>query len=305
MPPVGKVLVLVGEQAINKSNAMVCNRYFIGDEYTAVDKLLILLNIRHVFWSRRNSMRRSIFISFLFLLVTVGLTAQSASVRLKGKVVDAQDGTPLVSLMAVDKESGSGTFGDGDGEFVLNMTRGKVLLVGAIGYETISFKVPLDHESAVLSKTFYLRKLVIDLPEIEIIPERELVEIQEDINDLGYNANDYQLSGINANASPITFLYQKFSKRERSIRLVAELENDDRRRDLLKELFQRYIDYDIIELEDDEFDDFIDYCNVSDYFLQNSSQYDFLVFVKRRFGEYQRSPTWIKHKAIDDEYYRK
>ncbi len=240
-----------------------------------------------------------------FLFFSIFLNAQTEYVKVKGKVVDSIDGEGISTMMAVDKNSGSGTFGNGDGDFVINLEKGDILLVGAIGYETISFAIPDDYEGTVLVKTFYMEKLVVTLPVVDIIPERELKEIQEDIEDLGYDKQDYQLSGINALSSPITFLYQSFSRRERSIRKVAELENEDRRRELLKELFNRYVDFDIIQLENDEFDDFIDFCNISEYFLKNSSQYDFLVHVKKRFGEYQRSPSWIKHKAMDDEYYRK
>jgi hypothetical protein len=95
------------------------------------------------------------------------------------------------------------------------------------------------------------------------------------------------LSGINAAASPITFLYQQFSKVERSKRQVAYLENEDRKRELLKELFRLYVDYEIIVLNDEQFDDFITYLNVSDDFLKNSSQYDFLIYVKDRFRDYK------------------
>ena len=67
---------------------------------------------------------------------------------------------------------------------------------------------------------------------------------------------DYRVSSIDAFQSPITFLYQQFSKVERSKRLVAELENNDKRRELLQELFVKYVDYDIIQLESEEFKDF-------------------------------------------------
>lgn len=231
--------------------------------------------------------------------------AQREYVKVKGSVVDKETGAILVTIMAVDRDSGSGTFGNGNGEFVLNIAKGDTLLVGAIGYETVLFGIPTDYEGAVMNKTFYLDKLLVILPTVSIIPERDLEEIQDDIEELGYNKNDYQISGIDAFVSPITFLYQQFSKREASIRKKAELENEDRKRDLLKELFEKYVDYDIIQLENAEFDDFIDYCNVSEYFLKNSSQYDFLVHIKRRFGEYQNSPVWIKHQGLEDEYYRK
>jgi hypothetical protein len=226
-------------------------------------------------------------------------------IKVKGIVVDAIDGQSLATIMAVDRDSGSGTFGDTEGGFVLTMELGDTLLVGAIGYETVLYGIPINYEGKILTKTFYLRRLLFTLPSVDVIPERELEEIQADIEELGYDKSDYQLSGVDAIASPITFLYQTFSKREASFRLRAELENEDRRKELLKELFQKYVDYDIIELEGDEFDDFIDYCNVSEYFLKNSSQYDFLVHVKRRFAEYKISPAWIKNQSIEDEYYRK
>jgi hypothetical protein len=102
--------------------------------------------------------------------------------------------------------------------------------------------------------------------------------------------------------SPITFLYQQLSKKEASKRVVAELKNEDRRRDLLKELFQIYVDYQIIDLTTEEFDDFITYLNVSDEFLIQSSQYEFLVYVKERFRDYQvmrRNGTKFRKEDFD------
>jgi hypothetical protein len=243
--------------------------------------------------------------SFLVLVFSLSLSAQNEVVKVKGRVVDATDGKELLTMMAVNKNSGSGTFGDNDGNFVLLIEKGDTLLVGAIGYETISFPIPKEEMAAVIEKTFYLQKLVVNLPVVEIISERDLQEIQKEIEDLGYDKRDYVVSGVDAFNSPITFLYQSFSKRERSIRLVAEMKNEDRKRELLKELFKKYVDYEIISLKNEDFDDFIDYCNVSDYFIQNSSQYDFLIYIKRRFKEFQDSPAWVKYKSNMDEYYKK
>jgi hypothetical protein len=137
---------------------------------------------------------------------------------------------------------------------------------------------------------------------LHIFAPRDLEDIQKDIQSLGYNESDYMLSGINAAMSPITFLYQQLSKKEASKRVVAELKNEDRRRDLLKELFQIYVDYQIIDLTTEEFDDFITYLNVSDEFLIQSSQYEFLVYVKERFRDYQvmrRNNTQFKKEDFD------
>ncbi|MBK7855536.1 MAG: hypothetical protein IPJ79_12085 [Bacteroidetes bacterium] len=83
-------------------------------------------------------------------------------------------------------------------------------------------------------------------------------------------------------------MYQAFSKRERAKRDIAEKRNDDKRRALLKELFRKYVDNNVITLNEEQFDAFIDYCGVSDEFLQNSSQYDFIVYVRKKFESYNR-----------------
>jgi len=126
-----------------------------------------------------------------------------------------------------------------------------------------------------------------------------LEEIKQDIDKLGYDEKDYRVSGVNALEHPITFLYQMFSKRERSYRKVIELENEVRRRDLLKELFQKYVDYDIIALDDDDFDDFIDYCSISDAVMQNSTQSEFIEMIKTRFKGYQ---VYIKRRKSSPIY---
>jgi hypothetical protein len=52
---------------------------------------------------------------------------------------------------------------------------------------------------------------------------------------------------------------------------------------LLKELLTRYVADDIIQLSNDEFDRFVDFCNVSEYFMKNSTQYDFMVYIKSKY----------------------
>jgi hypothetical protein len=126
-------------------------------------------------------------------------------------------------------------------------------------------------------------RLQVNLKPVEIFTKRDLDEIEREIQTLGFDESDYMLDGIDAISSPITALYLAFSKRERSKRLVAEMRNNDKRRSLLKELFRKYVDYEIIDLENEEFDRFIDFCRVSDDFLKSSTQYDFIMYVKKRF----------------------
>ncbi len=131
-----------------------------------------------------------------------------------------------------------------------------------------------------------LRPWEIQLKPVAVLPERTLKEIQADIDKLGYDEKDYRTAGVNALQSPITFLYQEFSRRERSKRMVAELRNEDAKRALLRELLYKYVEYDIINLSNDSFDDFIDFCAVPDEVIKGLSQYDFLMYVKKKYELY-------------------
>ncbi|MFM2136041.1 MAG: hypothetical protein RL021_1441, partial [Bacteroidota bacterium] len=53
------------------------------------------------------------------------------------------------------------------------------------------------------------------------------------------------------------------------------------------ELLVNYVSYDIIQLDNDEFDAFIDYCQVPEYYMKSASQYDFCLFIKQKFLAYQ------------------
>ncbi|MDA0883119.1 MAG: hypothetical protein O2984_07385, partial [Bacteroidetes bacterium] len=75
----------------------------------------------------------------------------------------------------------------------------------------------------------------------------------------------------------------------------------DRRRELLRELFIKYVEYDIISLDDDEFDDFIVYCDPGDERLKRWTQYEFILYVKERFVDFKSIGK--KMKDSDFEYH--
>ena len=217
----------------------------------------------------------SLFPSLLF--------AQEKIVRISGTVYDPANKGSIPNLMVVNKRTQQGYFGDNTGFFEIDIRQADTIYIAATGFTTIkiSFRDSIERDNYIVR--IPLRKLEIQLKQVEIFTKRDLEAIQKDIETLGYEKDDYMLSGVDAISSPITALYQAFSRRERNKRKVAEMRNDDRRRDLLKELFRKYVDNDIIQLNNEEFNDFVDFCGVSDEFLKNSTQYDFIMYVKKRF----------------------
>lgn len=234
------------------------------------------------------------------LLILIVLSSLSAAVgqelvTIHGKVITSTDQRSYYDLMIVNKRTRSGTFGNSDGTFTVYARRTDTLMIGSVGHRTKVLCLADSVEKGIYDITLRLQPLSFQLAEVEILPERTLKEIQKDIDKLGYQESDYRVSTVDAFQSPITFLYQEFSRRERSKRLVAQLENEDRKRALLQELLTKYVQYDIINLNPDAFDDFIDFCDIPDEVMRGLSQYDFLIYMKRKYELYSSLGPTRRH----------
>ncbi len=221
--------------------------------------------------------------TLIALLLITGITALAQGpVTVHGQVQGGDGEKVFYDLMIVNRRLRTGSFGNVDGTFTVNALRNDTLLIGAGGYVTRTVPLSEYADGELASLRVVLRPWEIELKPVAVLPDRTLKEIQEDINKLGYNERDYRQSGVDAFQSPITFLYQEFSRRERSKRQVAELRNEDRKRELLRELLHKYVQYEIINLGNESFDDFIDFCAVPEEVIKGLSQYDFLIYVKKK-----------------------
>lgn len=237
-------------------------------------------------------MRPYLFVPLL--LLCPALVAQE-QVTIHGTAYSDERDRAYHDLMVVNKRTRTGFFGNADGSFTIQALRTDTIMVGATGLRTAFVCVADSAPKAEYRVKVYLEVIHYVLKEAEVFPRRKLEEIQKDIADLGYDERDYQLSGIDALQSPITFLYQEFSKRERSKREVAYLRNEDRKRDLLKELLRKYVSYDIINLNSEAFDDFIDFCKVPDETIKGLSQYDFIQYMKKKYELYSSLGPTRRH----------
>lgn len=223
----------------------------------------------------------------LFSFLVSAAFAQDGMIRIKGTVYDPSNKGSIPNLMIVNKRTQQGYFGTNSGYFELDVKRTDTLIIAATGFQTIKIFLKDSILDSSKNISIALKKLEITLKPVEIFTKRDLEEIQKDIESLGYEKEDYMLQGADVLESPITALYQAFSRRERNKRLVAEMRNNDRRRELLKELFRKYVDNDIITLDNADFDDFVDFSNVSENFMKTSTQYEFIMYIKKRFEVYQ------------------
>ena len=240
---------------------------------------------------------------FLFSFLLFFSAYAQNSIHINGKVYDPLNKDPdLTNFMVVNLRTQNGIFGKADGSFSIDIERKDTLVVAVTGYEYQKNRNRKTTAKDTFQLIVSLKQKLVRLPEVRIIAPRDLEAIERDIQRLGYNKKDYEESGINAIESPITFLYQEFSRFERLRRHNAELVNDDKRRQLLKELLSRFVADDIISLNNNDFDRFVDFCNVSEDFMKHATQYEFMVYIKNRYELFSGMNDYYRVRTKEEKY---
>ena len=206
-----------------------------------------------------------------------------------GSVTDVTGHHIPVAMVVNRSRMGGGQFVDYLGTFLLAVCPGDTLAFGAIGFHTVEKVAPSSGKQWDLEVR--LRRLQVSVGIAEVVAPRELREILRDIEALGYSEGIIAYPRWTPLRAPSHFLYEALNRDERSKRLVAEMENDDRRHDLLRELFIKYVDYDIISLNQTEFDAFIAFSDPGDELLQTWTQYEFIRFIQQRFELFRGLPS--------------
>lgn len=231
-------------------------------------------------------------LAFIFALVLplCGQTvAPEPTITFKGIVFDTKDSTATPAPIVVNRRTGTGHAFIPGGEFSITGLKSDTFLVTAGGYE---FKRYCFKDSA--SKAVYSVKVGLSLKEnqlnpVTIFPVKDLKTIKQDRQDLGVEQTRTTQGVTDAISSPITFLYERFSREGRSKALVAELENEDRKNAVLKDLFRTYNRAGVIALPESDFDSFIMFLNMPEWYLKTASDYDLAVTIKQRYEQFTRS----------------
>lgn len=205
-----------------------------------------------------------------------------------GRVVDPENlkGVDRASVMNMAtrhsvKTNISGLFsiltGEGDSLIVTSLTHGR----NGIKWDGI-----LDEP------VIYSRKLIkaIELPEVRIKTKRDQ-QLEKEIREiLAEPERTVQLSGERAMEliqSPISLLYEAFSRRAKSDRKVLVLMQQDRRRKLAQ-YRQSIVAGRATNLSGDELERFMTFCDFREDFLLTSSEYQLTYETLRAFEEYKR-----------------
>ena len=246
-------------------------------------------------------------IAILLFLSAVNTFGQER-VIFRGKVVDFITYQPLENTCIHNLSSGLMVFSNSSGDFSMLVSPHDTLAISRVGYEMEMFAMTdslknLKERTTIklLMKSIMLRNVTvyamkpyplfikdltktspmekIDIPGVEI-PKEERANYDRDRGNL--------LRGTPF-ASPISYLYDRFSRKAKMDRMYAHLVANQ---DEVLRLAQKYnpeIVHRITKLEGDKLEDFMLYCAFTYYTLVTSSDLEIEQMIAAKFIQYKRA----------------
>ena len=230
---------------------------------------------------------------FIFCFSAFLVSSQNCSeVLIIGQVEDTLQPQGFYNLMVINKTNQRGVFGNPNGSFSVYASVGDEIAFSVKGYPTKSVMVRPD-ENCQLIIDIYISKKPQEFDEVIIYPIKSLQDIKEERERLSMRETR-TVTGVNVLQSPITALYERFSKKAQSKQLVAKMEFQDNQEKVLKELLRAYVSYDVVYLSEEHFENFIYFLNMDEYFLRTASDYELIVYIKDKLEHF---------KALHPEYF--
>ena len=224
-----------------------------------------------------------------FFICSFKFYGQCDRVLIQGQVIDTLFPQGFYNLMVINKTNGRGVFGQPNGHFSVVASPNDVIALSTKYYPIYQF-IAYPDSNCQCHISVYIERIPQEIKEVIIRPLKSLEQLKQERSALALRETKL-VTGIEVLQSPITAIYQAFSKKEQNKKWIAEQEFKDDQRKVVKELLRLYISFDIISLSEDEFDDFISFLNLDTDFLKTASEMDLIIFMKDKYDHFRRFNT--------------
>lgn len=189
------------------------------------------------------------------------------------------------NLMVINKTTGRGVFGQPNGYFSVYVRPGDKIALSTKGYPVYEFiaKADADCQNHIFA---IIERIPQEVEQVVVRPLKSLEQIKEERQALSQRETRL-VTGVNVLESPITALYQAFSKKEQNKQWIAEQQYKDDQRRVVKELLRLYVAFDIIDLPEATFDDFITFLNIDENFIKTASEMELVLFIKDKYDHFK------------------
>ena len=208
---------------------------------------------------------------------------------LSGKIFDGTTQKPLPNTHIINLNSVIATISSSNGNFNINVQVNDTIYFSYVGYQSIKIKVSNDLlKGNGIDVSMY--ETPIELGEVKLKPYQLIGVLEIDAKLVPINKYErIQISGLpqtfqtgapvasiynkpmDAIFHPIDFMYDLFGKKPQQLRKLKKLKSEDNLRDLLEEKANREVLMEYLEMDKEQLNSLLDYCNYSEYFIKNAS----------------------------------
>ena len=248
--------------------------------------------------------RIHILITVIFVLFSFQAIAQKkdSSITLYGKLYDSKDFSAVEFAHVINLDSPHATISDSAGFFEIKLYAGDTLQITSIGYHdktiTIGEYLPAMFRSILMKQRTY------DISSVEITPwgtyqdfknkfiSLDLDDPEEDVHPLLWRDLPRKPLEIEPHhpgvMNPVSFLYDVFSgKREERIKYYKILSKKTKERKI-RSKYNKEIVGNLTDLEGEELEEFMEFCNFTEEELLNKTGYKILKEVKRKYQLFKK-----------------
>jgi len=223
------------------------------------------------------------------LILTSEIIAQDSLVNIKGKVL--QDITTGFSdMLIVNITKGTGVYGNLDGTFQITVHKNDLIKISCRGYKTASISMIDSVFKAEYFVAIKLSLLEIIQQEVVIIrPTPTIEDLKKAQSEVGtYQYKSLLNSPLEMFSSPITAIYQLFSKKEAEKQKYAMFMSQKQLDDYLVGVTRFLMKSGLMDLTEEEMPRFIARCPISEDFAKEASLYEVSTVLNSCYKEYAK-----------------
>lgn len=239
---------------------------------------------------------------------------------LSGKIIDGNTKEALPNTHIINLNSVVATVSSSTGHFSLNVQVNDTIYFSYVGYQSLKLKVTNDLlKGNELEVAMY--ETPIELSEVKLKPYQLIGVLEVDAKMVPTNKYErIHISGLPQTFEtgspvaqvynrpsdviyhPIDFMYQLFGKKPQQLKKLKKLKTEDNLRQLLEEKSNREVLMEYLEMDKEQLNSLLDYCNYSDYFIQNATDLQVIEAVLECYENYKalKNGSTQKERIIQD-----
>ena len=244
---------------------------------------------------------RYIILLAVLLQTTLGYAQAPADhdpIQLSGIIVNEAD-EPLPFVTVTNRATQQGVVSNEEGFFYLTFPKQDTLQVSAVNYEAYQLyfgdtarATNYDLKIRLSEKTYQLGSVTVFAFKDEASFKRAILAL-DDVPEKPQKIvvpGTFQGTPVKKRASvasPLSFIYDRFSKRAKYERQLQEAQQDAAYQKTLAKKYSREMVGEITGLADDRLDEFILYCQLKDKFIERSNEYDIIVAINQCYRNFE------------------